>query len=51
MWERDTGKAIREYTPIKTKFNARVQNLVGRFSKIDGFASRCESRPTGYAQD
>ena len=25
MWERDTGKAIREYTPIKTKFNARTQ--------------------------
>ena len=23
MWERDTGKAIRESTRIKTKFNAK----------------------------
>ena len=38
MWERDTGKAIRESTRIKTQFNARTQNLVGRFSKIDDFA-------------
>ena len=25
MWERDTGKAIRESTRIKTQFNARTQ--------------------------
>ena len=29
---------LRQYTRIKTKFNARTQNLVGRFSKIDDLA-------------
>ena len=36
--------------PDLSRDSKQLETFVGRFSKIDRLVSRCESRPTGWAQ-